>query len=227
MVVAFWILLGLFICCVSFCILGNIKPMRRNSKMAYNLYNFFDGVYFFAWIIIGIVFSCVVAFGICYGICYNKNNFNNETVQDEVTNINNHTDLNIQTYEDLKEYFDTQNEKGKPICAAIASIGALFWILEIFIESLLFRTDRQIMKIKRSINKLSESPSEENKKLIALLRKTQKELEKQKELKNLQEGIRIIKRAKVNQSLNIQKDLDELQALCQLNETTLLEEKYK
>ena len=92
------------------------------------------------------------------------------------------------------------------------------------------KLERKLEKIRQSIWELSDipNPDDQTKQLLDLLSKTKKKLEKQIQLKSVSKSIKILKQIQADEStVDITREIDELTALYQLNETDLLKEKYQ
>ena len=100
----------------------------------------------------------------------------------------------------------------------------------VFIELNMNKLERKLEKIRESICELSNipNPDDQTKQILDLLSKTKKKLEKQIQLKSVSKSIKILKQIQADESaVDITREIDELTALYQLNETDLLKEKYQ
>ena len=100
----------------------------------------------------------------------------------------------------------------------------------VLIEFNMNKLERKLEKIRESIWELSDipNPDDQTKQLLDLLSKTKKKLEKQIQLKSVSKSIKMLKQIQADEStVDITREIDELTALYQLNETDLLKEKYQ
>ena len=138
--------------------------------------------------------------------------------------------VNIETEEDFIDFIESQWKIGNNIRNIVYPIIIMFYLIMVFIELNTNKLERKLEKIRESICELSNipNPDDQTKQLLDLLSKTKKKLEKQIQLKSVSKSIKILKQIQADEStVDITKEIDELTALYQLNETDLLKEKYK
>lgn len=137
---------------------------------------------------------------------------------------------NINTEEDFVDFIESQWKIGNNIRNIVYPIIIMFYLIMVFIELNTNKLERKLEKIRESICELSDipNPDDQTKQLLDLLSKTKKKLEKQIQLKSVSKSIKILKQIQADESaVDITREIDELTALYQLNETDLLKEKYQ
>lgn len=137
---------------------------------------------------------------------------------------------NINTEEDFVNFIESQWKIGNNIRNIVYPIIIVFYLIMVFIELNTNKLERKLKKIRESICELSNipNPDDQTKQILDLLSKTKKKLEKQIQLKSVSKSIKMLKQIQADESaVDITREIDELTALYQLNETDLLKEKYQ
>ena len=153
-----------------------------------------------------------------------------EKYNDLVEKYNEKYDANIETHDDFIKFAKSQWNFGNHV----RNIGYLrisvFYLIMVLIELNTNKLERKLEKIRESIYELSDipNPDDQTKQILDLLSKTKKKLEKQIQLKSVSKSIKMLKQIQADESaVDITREIDELTALYQLNETDLLKEKYQ
>ena len=92
------------------------------------------------------------------------------------------------------------------------------------------KIDRELDKINNSISilKRKDERTEEEERLLFILKHSKEKVIKQMELSKIKDGIGALKKIeKEYNSVDIQNEIDELEALYELNDIDFLKEKYK
>lgn len=147
-----------------------------------------------------------------------------------VEKYNEKYDANIETHDDFTKFAKLQWKFGNHVRNIGYLIIIMFYLIMVFIELNTNKLERKLEKIRKSIWELSDipNPDDQTKQLLDLLSKTKKKLEKQIQLKSVSKSIKILKQIQADEStVDITREIDELTALYQLNETDLLKEKYQ
>ena len=153
-----------------------------------------------------------------------------EKYNDLVEKYNEKYDANIETHDDFTKFAKSQWNFGNHVRNIGYLIIIVFYLIMGFIELNTNKLERKLEKIRESIYELSDipNPDDQTKQLLDLLSKTKNKLEKQIQLKSVFKSIKILKQIQADEStIDITREIDELTALYQLNETDLLKEKYK
>ena len=153
-----------------------------------------------------------------------------EKYNDLVEKYNEKYDANIKTHDDFTKFAKSQWNFGNYMRNIGYLIIIMFYLIMVFIELNTNKLERKLEKIRKSICELSNipNPDDQTKQILDLLSKTKKKLEKQIQLKSVSKSIKMLKQIQADEStVDITKEIDELTALYQLNETDLLKEKYK
>lgn len=153
-----------------------------------------------------------------------------EALNKKIEYYNSKYDANIKTEEDFVDFIESQWKIGNNIRNIVYPIIILFYLIMVFIELNMNKLERKLEKIRESICELSNipNPDDQTKQILDLLSKTKKKLEKQIQLKSVSKSIKMLKQIQADESsVDITKEIDELTALYQLNETDLLKEKYQ
>ena len=153
-----------------------------------------------------------------------------EALNKKIEYYNSKYDANIKTEEDFVDFIESQWKIGNNIRNIVYPIIILFYLIMVFIELNMNKLERKLEKIRESICELSNipNPDDQTKQILDLLSKTKKKLEKQIQLKSVSKSIKMLKQIQADESaVDITREIDELTALYQLNETDLLKEKYK
>ena len=149
---------------------------------------------------------------------------------DTIEKYNNKYDMSINTEEEFKVFVREQWKLGNKI----RNIG----ILVLFIIFLLLYTyDYNVNKIDKELGKMNDSISilrqknrrtEEEERLLFILEHSKEKIIKQMELSKVRNGIKVLKKIeKKYNNVDIQNEIDELEALYKLNDIDFLKEKYK
>ena len=157
-------------------------------------------------------------------------NNSEEALNKKIEYYNSKYDANIKTEEDFVDFIESQWKIGNNIRNIVYSIIIVFYLIMVFIELNTNKLERKLEKIRESICELSNipNPDDQTKQILDLLSKTKKKLEKQIQLKSVSKSIKMLKQIQADESaVDITREIDELTALYQLNETDLLKEKYK
>lgn len=153
-----------------------------------------------------------------------------EKYNDLVEKYNEKYDANIETHDDFIKFAKSQWNFGNYVRNIGYLIIIVFYLIMVFIELNTNKLERKLEKIRESICELSNipNPDDQTKQILNLLSKTKKKLEKQIQLKSVSKSIKMLKQIQADESaIDITREIDELTALYQLNETDLLKEKYK
>ena len=153
-----------------------------------------------------------------------------EELNGKIEYYNSKYDANIKTEEDFVDFIESQWKIGNNIRNIVYPIIIVFYLIMVFIELNMNKLERKLEKIRESICELSNipNPDDQTKQLLDLLSKTKKKLEKQIQLKSVSKSIKMLKQIQADESaVDITREIDELTALYQLNETDLLKEKYQ
>ena len=153
-----------------------------------------------------------------------------EKYNDLVEKYNEKYDANIKTHDDFTKFAKSQWNFGNHVRNIGYLIIIVFYLIMVFIELNMNKLERKLEKIRESICELSNipNPDDQTKQILDLLSKTKKKLEKQIQLKSVSKSIKMLKQIQADEStVDITREIDELTALYQLNETDLLKEKYQ
>ena len=153
-----------------------------------------------------------------------------ETYEKEVKKYNKNYNANIETHDDFVNFVELQWKFGNHVRNIGYLIIIVFYLIMVLIEFNMNKLERKLEKIRESIWELSDipNPDDQTKQLLDLLSKTKKKLEKQIQLKSVSKSIKMLKQIQADEStVDITREIDELTALYQLNETDLLKEKYQ
>ena len=153
-----------------------------------------------------------------------------EKYNDLVEKYNEKYDANIKTHDDFTKFAKSQWNFGNYVRNIGYLIIIVFYLIMVFIELNTNKLERKLEKIRESIYELSDipNPDDQTKQILDLLSKTKKKLEKQIQLKSVSKSIKMLKQIQADESaVDITREIDELTALYQLNETDLLKEKYQ
>lgn len=153
-----------------------------------------------------------------------------EALNKKIEYYNSKYDANIKTDEDFVDFIESQWKIGNNIRNIVYPIIIVFYLIMVFIELNMNKLERKLEKIRESICELSNipNPDDQTKQILDLLSKTKKKLEKQIQLKSVSKSIKMLKQIQADESaVDITREIDELTALYQLNETDLLKEKYQ
>ena len=153
-----------------------------------------------------------------------------EKYDDLVEKYNEKYDANIKTHDDFTKFAKSQWNFGNYVRNIGYLIIIVFYLIMVFIELNTNKLERKLEKIRKSICELSNipNPDDQTKQILDLLSKTKKKLEKQIQLKSVSKSIKMLKQIQADESaVDITREIDELTALYQLNETDLLKEKYQ
>lgn len=152
-----------------------------------------------------------------------------EALNKKIEYYNSKYDASINTEEDFVNFIESQWKIGNNVRNIVYPIIILFYLIMVFIELNMNKLERKLEKIRESICELSNipNPDDQTKQILDLLSKTKKKLEKQIQLKSVSKSIKMLKQIQADESaVDITREIDELTALYQLNETDLLKEKY-
>lgn len=147
-----------------------------------------------------------------------------------IEKYNDKYNLSMTTADEFKNFQKEQWNIG----SKIRNIGLI--VISIVVISILIyeyfstRMERELDKIDESIKSLISlnNKTEEEKKLLFMLKQSKEKILKQQRMMKVQSGIKALK--KIEQTygeIDIQSDIDELEALYKLNEIDYLKEKYK
>ena len=153
-----------------------------------------------------------------------------EKYNDLVEKYNEKYDANIETHDDFTKFVKSQWNFGNYVRNIGYLIIIVFYLIMVFIELNTNKLERKLEKIRESICELSNipNPDDQTKQILDLLSKTKKKLEKQIQLKSVSKSIKMLKQIQADESaVDITREIDELTALYQINETDLLKEKYQ
>ena len=172
---------------------------------------------------------------ICYNSCMSsKTEYGGFTSQelfiDAIEKYNNKYDVSISTEEDLKVFVKEQWNLGNKIRnIGIFILFIIFSLLHIY-DYNINKIDRELDKINNSISilKQKDKRTEEEERLLFILKYSKEKIIKQMELAEVKNGIKALKKIeKECNGVDIQNEIDELEALYELNDIDFLKEKYK
>lgn len=161
---------------------------------------------------------------------YGYGGYPKETYEEEVKKYNKNYNANIETHDDFVNFVELQWKIGNHVRNIGYLIIIVFYLIMVLVEFNMNKLERKLEKIRESIWELSDipNPDDQTKQLLDLLSKTKKKLEKQIQLKSVSKSIKMLKQIQADEStVDITREIDELTALYQLNETDLLKEKYQ
>ncbi len=161
---------------------------------------------------------------------YGYGGYSKEKYEEEVKKYNKNYNANIETHDDFVNFVELQWKIGNHVRNIGYLIIIVFYLIMVLIEFNMNKLERKLEKIRESICELSDipNPDDQTKQLLDLLSKTKKKLEKQIQLKSVSKSIKMLKQIQADEStVDITREIDELTALYQLNETDLLKEKYQ
>lgn len=161
---------------------------------------------------------------------YGYGGYSKEKYEEEVKKYNKNYNANIETHDDFVNFVELQWKIGNHVRNIGYLIIIVFYLIMVLIEFNMNKLERKLEKIRESIWELSDipNPDDQTKQLLDLLSKTKKKLEKQIQLKSVSKSIKMLKQIQADEStVDITREIDELTALYQLNETDLLKEKYQ
>ena len=215
-----------------------LSLLHDNDKINSNILNKILESSFFDFIIIpiAVIFLIVFLIWASTALSYVSRNGtysgcnSEEELNKRIECYNSKYDTNIKTDEDFVNFIESQWKIGNNIRNIIYPIIIVFYLIMVFIELNTNKLERKLEKIRKSIWELSDisNPDDQTKQLLDLLSKTKNKLEKQIQLKSVSKSIKILKQIQADESaVNITREIDELTALYQLNETDLLKEKYQ
>lgn len=185
-------------------------------------------------IIIGWMVLWVSSVG-CYSSCMSsKNGYggfkSQEIFIDTIEKYNDKYDMSISTEEDLKVFAKEQWNLGNKIRnIGIFILFIIFSLLHIY-DYNINKIDRELDKINNSISilKRKDKRTEEEERLLFILKYSKEKIIKQMELAEVKNGIKALKKIeKECNGVDIQNEIDELEALYELNDIDFLKEKYK
>lgn len=156
--------------------------------------------------------------------------YSKEKYEEEVKKYNKNYNANIETHDDFVNFVELQWKIGNHVRNIGYLIIIIFYLIMVLVEFNMNKLERKLEKIRESIWELSDipNPDDQTKQLLDLLSKTKKKLEKQIQLKSVSKSIKMLKQIQADEStVDITREIDELTALYQLNETDLLKEKYQ
>ena len=149
---------------------------------------------------------------------------------DAIEKYNNKYDVSISTEEDLKVFAKEQWNLGNKIRnIGIFILFIIFSLLHIY-DYNINKIDRELDKINNSISilKRKDKRTEEEERLLFILKYSKEKIIKQMELAEVKNGIKALKKIeKECNGVDIQNEIDELEALYELNDIDFLKEKYK
>ena len=172
---------------------------------------------------------------ICYSSCMSSETGyggfeSQEIFIDTIEKYNDKYDVSISTEEEFKVFVKEQWKLGNKI----RNIG-IFVLFIIFLLLYIYdyntnKIDRELDKINDSINilKRKDKRTEEEERLLFILKYSKEKIIKQMELAEVKNGIKALKKIeKECNGVDIQNEIDELEALYELNDIDFLKEKYK
>ena len=149
---------------------------------------------------------------------------------DTIEKYNDKYDMSISTEEDLKVFAKEQWNLGNKIRnIGIFILFIIFLLLHIY-DYNINKIDRELDKINNSISilKRKDKRTEEEERLLFILKYSKEKIIKQMELAEVKNGIKALKKIeKECNGVDIQNEIDELEALYELNDIDFLKEKYK
>lgn len=215
-----------------------LSLLYENNKINSNILNKISQSPFFNFVAIPIAGIFVVVFLLWGSIALNYVSRNDtycgynseEELNKKIEYYNSKYDANIKTEEDSVNFIESQWKIGNNMRNIVYPIIIVFYLIMVFIELNMNKLERKLEKIRESICELSNipNPDDQTKQILDLLSKTKKKLEKQIQLKSVSKSIKMLKQIQADEStVDITREIDELTALYQLNETDLLKEKYQ
>ena len=153
-----------------------------------------------------------------------------EVFIDTIERYNNKYNMSISTEEDFKVFAKEQWNLGNKIRnIGIFVLFIIFLLLHIY-DYNINKIDRELDKINNSISilKRKDKRTEEEERLLFILKYSKEKIIKQMELAEVKNGIKALKKIeKECNGVDIQNEIDELEALYELNDIDFLKEKYK
>ena len=171
----------------------------------------------------------------CYSSCMSSETeyggfTSQELFIDTIEKYNDKYDVSISTEEDLKVFAKEQWKLGNKIRnIGIFVLFIIFSLLHIY-DYNINKIDRELDKINNSISilKRKDKRTEEEERLLFILKYSKEKIIKQMELAEVKNGIKALKKIeKECNGVDIQNEIDELEALYKLNDIDFLKEKYK
>lgn len=203
------------------------------SEIAQDFFNDNDAVMGF---IISVCTLCCLIFWIPSFMYYFGNRNENcgyvseEACFEVIEKYNDKYNLSMTTEDEFRDFQKEQWNIGSNI-RNIGLIVIVIVVISILIyEYLSTRMERELEKIDVSINSLKslKNQTEEEKKLLFILKQSKEKILKQQRMAKVHSGIKALKKIeKTYNEIDIQSDIDELEALYKLNEIDYLAEKYK
>ena len=172
---------------------------------------------------------------VCYSSCMSSEaeyaGFESQEIFiDTIEKYNDKYDVSISTEEEFKAFAREQWNLGNKIRnTGIFVLSIIFLILYIY-DYNTNKIDRELDKINDSINILERKNrrTEEEERLLFILKYSKEKIIKQMELAEVKNGIKALKKIeKECNGVDIQNEIDELEALYELNDIDFLKEKYK
>ena len=153
-----------------------------------------------------------------------------EIFTDNIEKYNDKYDMSISTEEEFKVFAKEQWNLGNKIRnIGIFVLFIIFLLLHIY-DYNINKIDRELDKINNSISilKQKDKRTEEEERLLFILKYSKEKIIKQMELAEVKNGIKALKKIeKECNGVDIQNEIDELEALYELNDIDFLKEKYK
>ena len=172
---------------------------------------------------------------ICYSSCMSSETGygwfeSQEIFIDTIEKYNDKYDVSISTEEEFKVFVKEQWKLGNKIRnIGILVLFIIFLLLHIY-DYNINKIDRELDKINNSISilKRKDKRTEEEERLLFILKYSKEKIIKQMELAEVKNGIKALKKIeKECNGVDIQNEIDELEALYELNDIDFLKEKYK
>lgn len=189
----------------------------------------------FTAFIMGISILCCVIFWVPSFLIYSGNRHENcgytaEGCFKVIEKYNDKYNLSMTTIDEFRNFQKEQWNIGNKIRNIGLIVIAIVVISILIYEYCSTRMERELEKIDESIYSLMslDNKTEEENKLLFLLKKSKEKILKQERIAKVHSGIKALKKIeKTYDEIDIQTDIDELEALYKLNEIDYLAEKYK
>ena len=149
---------------------------------------------------------------------------------DTIEKYNNKFNMSISTEEEFKVFAKEQWSLDNKIRNIGISVLVVIFLLLYIYDYNSNKIDRELDKINDSIDilKRNNRRTEEEERLLFILKYSREKVIKQMELAEVKNGIKALKKIeKECNSVDIQNEIDELEALYKLNDIDFLKEKYK
>lgn len=220
--ILFWLMI--------FCVISCINEKFRNfCELNEEICDIGVVLIFICWMVLWIPST------VTYSSCMSSKNgyggfISQGTFTDTIEKYNNKYDISISTEEEFKVFVREQWKLGNKIRnIGIFVLFIIFLLLHIY-DYNINKIDRELDKINNSISILQRKNkrTEEEERLLFILKYSKEKIIKQMELAEVKNGIKALKKIeKECNGVDIQNEIDELEALYEFNDIDFLKEKYK